>query len=279
MNQRPIILMAKVGTASFIERDEHILAKHYTLHVFRFGTRSWQFLKSAFLFWLWILYYGFSADVFFTRFAHYHAFLLTLAGKLFGKKTAIVIGGSDAIWIPQYHYGVYDHWLSRQTTRWTLKMASLLLPVHQSLIKGVNSYSDDAPRMEGILEYNPDIPTPAKVIHNGYDASFWKPVDGVQREHQVLTVAIATDWKVFVTKGLNYYLDTATMLPHYRFVLVGVAVEDARRWYQKQIPSNVQFLPSQPTTQLREIVQQIESVRAFHIDRRNVKRFVRSNVV
>jgi len=253
MKRRLRVLMVKVGTATFIERDERILTEQCDLKVFRLGSRSWAFVWSAIRFVGWVLRHGLWADVFFTRFAQYNGLLLVLAGKLLRRKTAVVLGGSDSIWIPRYHYGVHDHWLRRRTTRWTLHHADLLLPVHGSLLRGVNTYSDESPRDEGILVYHPDITTRTTVVHNGFDPAFWTPDERMTRDNVVLTVAIAEDWTVFMTKGLNYFLDTAARLPQYRFVLVGTRRDAADRWYHEPIGANVEFLPPLPATDLRTL--------------------------
>jgi glycosyltransferase involved in cell wall biosynthesis len=202
-------------------------------------------------FWGWILVRIWSADILFTRFAHYQAFLLGIAAKLFHKKFAIVIGGSDAVWIPAYHYGVYDHWFSRRTTRWALRMADLLLPNHESLIRGVNTYSDPAPRPEGLLEYTPDLKTRIVTIHNGYDSDYWHPVEGVARERLVLEVAIATEYRVYVTKGLEEFIQTAARTPEFSFILVGVSIQNLSRWRSDPLPPNLTLRPPLAVEELR----------------------------
>ncbi len=243
--------MIKVGTATFIERDEEILRTSFDLKVFTLASRGWAFAWSCVRCGLWIVRHVWTADLFFTRFAHYHALLLALAGKIFGKKVIIVVGGSDAIWIPRYRYGVYDHWLSRRTTRWALRMASMILPNHESLVKGVNTFSDDVPRPEGLLEYTPDLRTPIKTIHNGFDTEFWRAEPGMKREHMVLEVAPATTWTVFKTKGLDLFLGVAERLPDVAFTLVGVEQARAEQWTGRSLPSNVTILPKQSAEQLR----------------------------
>ena len=249
----PTILMAKIGTAPFVERDEKILAEFSTLRVYRFGTKSWRFLLSMPGFVLWVLRHGRSADLFFARFAHYHAFLLGLAARLLRKKLALVLGGSDAIWIPRFRYGVYAHWLSRHTTRWALKLASLLLPNHESLIQGVNTYSDDEPRPEGILEYNPDITTRIIPVHNGYDTEFWRPLSGVGKEPIILAVAATDDYKVFATKGLDYYIRTAAALPGRTFMLIGLERDILQRWWTDPVPANLTLFPKVGKEDLRKL--------------------------
>lgn len=245
--------MVKVGTATFIERDEAILREAFELKVFVLASRGWSFVWSCLRCGLWLIRHAWSADLFFTRFAHYHAFLLALAGKVFRKKVVIVVGGSDAIWIPRYRYGVYDHWLSRRTTRWALRWATLIIPNHASLIKGVNTFSDDEPRAEGLLEYTPDLRTPITTIHNGFDPGFWRPEPGVPRERMVLEVAPATTWTVFMTKGLDLLLGVAERLPDVAFTLVGVEPGMAEHWTGRRVPSNVSCLPKQTAEQLRSL--------------------------
>lgn len=247
------ILMAKVGTATFVERDEQILRSHFDVEVFQFGPRSWSFLWSAIAFWAWILRHIWTADVLFTRFAHYQAFLMGVAARLFRKKFAIVVGGSDAIWIPAHRYGVYDHWLSRRTTRWALTMAHLVLPNHESLIRGVNSYSDAEPRPEGLLHNYPALSTPIVTIHNGYDHHFWHRLPEIQKEPVVLEVALTNEYKVFVTKGLDYYIRTAARLPRYTFILVGLDREIIQPWWNEEIPENLQLIRRASPTELRMI--------------------------
>ncbi len=248
-----VILMAKIGTATFVERDEKILAERHTVKVFQFASGGFPFILSALRFWFWIFRHIWTADLLFARFAHYHSFLLGLAGLVFRKKLAIVIGGSDAVWIPRYRYGVYANPLSRRTTSMALRMADLLLPVHRSLIHGTNSFSDDPPRTEGLLAYHPNLQTPILEINNGYDTTYWHKIDDSPKEEFVLTVAVAGDFKVFVTKGLDHYIHVAGAMPDYRFVLVGVAPADLKRWWKEPLPSNLELRPPLTALQLREL--------------------------
>lgn len=247
------ILMVKVGTATFVERDERLLREQFRLKVFRFGTKGLSFVASIGGYVLWILRHIWMADILFTRFAHYHAFLLGLTGFLFGKSVVIVVGGSDAIWIPRLHYGVYDHWLSRHTTRWALQLATRIVPNHESLVRGVNTYSDVSPRDEGLLCYNPTLRTPIEVVHNGYDGEFWTPRPGVERRQCILTVAPATDPVVFFTKGLDMLLHSAERLQDVPFTLVGVAAVDAARWTGRPVPNNVECRPVLSPAELKDL--------------------------
>lgn len=247
------ILMAKIGTATFVERDEKILAERHTLEVFQFANGGFPFILSAFSFWFWILRHIWTADLLFARFAHYHSFLLGLAGLVFRKKLAIVIGGSDAVWIPRYHYGVYAHPLSRYTTSLALRMADILLPVHRSLIHGLNPFSDDPPRAEGLLEYEPGLQTLMLEINNGYDTEYWHKIDASPKDQFVLAVAVANEYKVFVTKGLDHYIRVAEALPGIRFVLVGVVHADLTRWWKEPLPSNLELRPKLAESHLREL--------------------------
>lgn len=247
------ILIGKIGTAAHVEKDEGILAERHAVKVFQFGSRGWRFILSVFVFLVWILRHGPGADLYFARFAHYHAFLLGIARTLFRKKLAIVIGGSDAVWIPRFGYGVYARPLSRWTTAMALRMADLLLPVHDSLVRGVNAYSDDPPRREGILEYHPTLRTPIRVIHNGYDPDFWSMPSQATKEDIVLAVAPADEFKVFVTKGLDHYIHVAQALPEIRFLLVGLKNADARQWWGSELPPNLTLLPSCDARSLRDL--------------------------
>ena len=259
------ILMTKVGNAPFIERDERILRNHFDLRVFQFAPRSWAFAWSAVKFWLWTFRFIWSADILFTRFAHYHAFLMGIAARCFRKKLVIVIGGSDAIWIPAYHYGVYDHWLSRRTTRWALRMAHLLLPNHESLIRGVNTYSDPEPRPEGLLCYTPDLQTPIVTVHNGYDHLYWRRPQGVPKEPIVLEVALTTEYKVFATKGLDDYIRTAGRLPEYQFILVGLEKRTLGQWWTEQVPANLQLIPRADKEELRTLYSRAQVFAHFSL--------------
>jgi len=250
--------MVKVGTATFIERDEKILKKSFNLKVFQFKRKSWGFLFSSILFWFWLFKNIWNADLLFARFINYHSFLLSLAGKIFKKKVVVVVGGSDAIWIPRFHYGIYDFWFSRLIAKWTIHMVDLLLPNHYSLIKGINTYSDDTPRKEGILEYNPDIKTKILEINNGYDYNYWKPDPTIKKINAVLTVANANDIKVFYTKGLDYYIKTASLLPQYKFFLVGVERHFINEVIKLEIPQNLILLNTMKSDKLRKLYNKIK---------------------
>ena len=215
--QRQIdVLFVAAFNAPFIQDDMDIVEKHFSVKRL-IGHGVGACLK--------IVFSLFKADIVFCWFASVYAGLAVAAGRAFGVRSVIVVGGVDVAKEPELAYGI---WLSpwrAKIVRYALRHADRVLVVDPSLqIEAVR-----------LAEYGGEniiyVPT-------GYDPEKWKPT-GV-KVPVVLTVAIVRDETRIKVKGIDLLLEAAAKLPATRFVIVGVTPEIAAKLCA---PENVSLHP------------------------------------
>jgi len=245
------------------QHDETCLRDHYDVRTFRIriGQPPVQVVNLLHL-TLWLTWNLPRAFGVFFRFADTYAAIPTVLCRLLRKKLWIVLGGYDSHWFPEVQYGVYGSTLRRACVRYAVRNATALLPVHESLYNGVNTYAFDSPRNTGVESLVPGIRGDVRTLHNGFDPGFWIPDPSKQKEPIVVTVAtvphlssLAARTRMARLKGLHTLAATAQLLPETTFVVVGVdepalppellplpknvlltgriSLEEVRTWYQR----------------------------------------------
>lgn len=169
----------------------------------------------------------FFCDVLFCWFASVYSGLAVSLAKLLGKQTILVIAGVDVAAFSEIGYGI---WL----TRWKR-------PFVRSAIR----------RADTVLAVDPSLKTKAKKlalypgnnIHYlpfGFDADFFSPAES--KEKIVLTVSSGSTEIRLKTKGIDFLLQTASVLPDISFYLVGIN----RSLFDSlaiAVPKNVTLIP------------------------------------
>jgi glycosyltransferase involved in cell wall biosynthesis len=214
------ILFTSTNISSFISEDLKILGKHFEVH--HLITRG---LKA----FLQIPLHVLRADVTFTWFASVYACYVFLVAKLLGKKSVIVIGGSDVANYPDIHYGIWiSPWRAR-VVGFGIRNAYMILSVDPFI-------QQEAMRL---AEYNGHN---IEYVPTGYDAHLWLP--GGTKEPLVLNVSACDTEPRIKQKGLYVLLNAARLMPDARFVIVGASAR-ALEILQREAPSNVELLPYQ----------------------------------
>lgn len=232
------IVYIKLFNSSFIKIDEKILKENYNLKTFLLRSDSpFNFFMSIVRLILFLTYNVFWADIYYTRFADYHASILTLFSKIFFKKQVIVIGGYDVASIPDLKYGVHINKLRSRLVKYALKYADLLLPNAEALVNYESNFRDKTIK-GGITNFVRNPNGIIKVVKNGFDTDFWINDEGVEKEMIALTVGRISDLKTFKRKGIDYFIEVAKALPKYNFIIVGMSKSFIKK-HKLQIPSNV----------------------------------------
>lgn len=226
---------------SFVKRDIEILSTKYSVitHDFNLTKKHlvpFQFIKQL----LFIIRSFFSVDSVICHFAGYSSLLPALFSKLFRKPCFIIVAGTDAAWFPDLNYGNYGKRLLGWATCTSLKNATLIFPVHESLAyQDYNYYPSGAPA-QGFQHFCPQTKSiPFKALYYGYDSSLFKPVKGIERQkNSFLTIGNLSNPYMFKRKGYDLIIELAELRPELNFTLVG--------WDKKQeitVPKNVTLLP------------------------------------
>lgn len=232
------ILYIKIKNSSFIKVDEDILRRNYNIKTFLLNPRTpFTFLFTALKLIGFLITNLFWADIYFTRFADYHAGILTFFSKFFKTKTIIVIGGFDVALIPDFNYGAHINKFRSKIVKYALKHSDLLLPNAEALIDYENNYRE-SPVRGGILHFVPKPKGKIKVINNGFDIKFWNDLIDIRKENIALTVAKVTDLRTFKLKGIDCFIKIAKELPEFKFIIIGMS-HDFINENNIEVPVNV----------------------------------------
>ncbi len=179
-------------------------------------------------------------DVVVAWFASVYSAVIVFLCRIFGKRSVIILGGVDAVSVPEINYGI---WLSRWRipfVKYAIRNADSVLSVAPSLIENVKTLADYPGQN---LHY---LPT-------AYDTNFWKP-DGLKKR-RVLTVGASDNEIRLKKKGIDFLLAAAEKLNDTEFIIVGIEEKLLLKlgW---EIPHNVRLVPPAPQNTLLTFFQE-----------------------
>ena len=153
-------------------------------------------------------------------FAGYCSFFPSLLGKIFNKKVAIIVHGTDCVSFPEIEYGNLRNPILSFVTKKSLQWASIILPVSESLVYTENNYYSSKPLKFGYNYHLSNIKTPYKVIHNGLNILNWDRDNEIIRD-KTSFVTVLGEGKVNI-KGVDLIIDVASRFPNSIFYLAGI---------------------------------------------------------
>ncbi len=246
----------KPSNSSFVRTDEKILAGHFDLTarlITSFPKK--KYLLKIIRLVIFLLFRGRRFDFYFTRFADYHTFFLTLFSRIYDIPLFIVIGGFEVASIPEFGYGGYSNVVRSFCIKYALRHATYLLPNSKELINNTNYFDDPAGREGGILHFVPETNAKIHVISNGFDPEFWTVDPSVKRIRSVIAVAITSNLTTMKIKGVDSYINVAAQLTDIPFTLVGATTEFLSETGIK-LPPNLRVIKTVPKEELRKLYQQ-----------------------
>jgi len=216
-----IIYTYPIATA-FTHRDMEMLSPHLAIKALTFTHDP---LKLPFYFILQffqLLFFLPKTSKYLCFFAGYHSVLPVFFGKFFGIKVYIQSGGTDAMNMPEINYGNFRKKWLRMATVYSFKNCSMILPVAESLVACDYTYDSRINRRQGLKNLIPDLQTPIRVVHNGFDAGFWTDDNQPKQPFSFVTVAVGiSQANRAAVKGIDLILEMARRFPDYSFTLVG----------------------------------------------------------
>lgn len=225
MGKGKTILYISSGSSTFVRRDIEFLSKYYPVHTFLNSWRPKVIIPVLMIRQLIEMIINMpSSRVIVVMFGGYWSFIPAFLGKLFRKPVYIILGGTDCVSFPSYHYGSLRKPLLRTFIKWSYQMCGHLLPVDHSLVLSEYTYEMKAtyPR-QGFRFFFPKISTPYTVIYNGFDSVFWKPdIDSTKRMNSFITVASISDETRFFIKGIDLVCFLASSYPDLHFTIIGI---------------------------------------------------------
>jgi glycosyltransferase involved in cell wall biosynthesis len=240
--------------SSFVLKDISLLETTHQVRVFGFDPLKKIYTPLLFIQQLFLIVVpAIKADIIICQFAGYHSFLPLLFARIFRKPSIIVTGGTDCVSFPSIGYGNFNRTLLGFFTKRSFRLASFLAPVHESLMQYTYSYQPNDPANQGVLSYMPDLKTPYRVIYNGYDARFWKPVKP-KIKNRFVTVAHIAKKTTWYLKGMDLIVSVAENFPDCEFLILGVHSS----FSLPSIPANVKILGPVANASLPEIYSEAE---------------------
>lgn len=250
------ILYIKSANSSFIKLDEEILTKHFRVKTFLLNQKGlgnffWSLIKMK----IFLLKNIWSCQIIFIRFCDYYAAILAIFCKIFNKKLVIVVGGYDAVYIPEYQYGAYHNKFRGWCVKFAYRNATLILPNNPTLVENTNSYDEKNIRKEGVKYFVPNTKAIFKVIYNGFKLDFWdKTTIFAKDENLAITVAYIDNYKTFLLKGIDSFIEMARIFTEKNFVIIGMSIDFANQ-NKIDIPSNLKLIPKMNQEGLIEYYQ------------------------
>jgi len=206
--------------SEFIKRDYEILRKHFDVDMFDIKyTSATAYIKRLRQIKKHVKRY----DLIFSWFANWHSAVATFYAKKYGKKSVVVAGGYDVVYLPEINYGSFSKMSTRIPAKYALKNADLVLSVSRS-------------NQKELLEKVE--PKKNILVYNGVDTDKFYPKG--QKENLVITVGAVNpmNWR---RKGIELFVEVAQyfVLHDTKFIVVGKIAESMRETINKIYESGV----------------------------------------
>jgi glycosyltransferase involved in cell wall biosynthesis len=235
MRKRKLLFVAPFFP-SFIRSDIRLLQEDYLV---RINTYPWQHKSLAPLFFFLqffsVLFGILRTDAVLISFGGYWSVWPVLFGKLLGKKTLIVLHGTDCASIPELGYGSLRIPLLKWACGLSYRHASALVPVSESLAGTELDFDPTVlHRFQGIRHHFPAITTSIHSVHNGFDPERW-PFEHFENKapDSFLAVMSAAQYRL---KGGDLIATVAELCPNFTFSIVGMDAPGTTH------PANLHFL-------------------------------------
>jgi len=248
---KPGLLLFPPVNSSLIRKEAAMFSQEYDVKIFDLrSTEKWM-IPFRFIAQFFFLVKNIShSQIMMSRFVGYQTILPILFSKLTGKPLVCIMGGLECIKFPSVKTGSYIKPFFGAITKWCLKNATHLCPVHDSLILTDYSYQDDDYPKQGYKYFVPDCNTPVTVIRNGYDAAKWvRTKDKIPGTFISVAHGIEED-HLYRLKGIDLIAEAARAFPTCTFTVVGGKKEMLKR----EVPANVHFAGEVPNDQLHDLL-------------------------
>ncbi|MCD6113511.1 MAG: glycosyltransferase family 4 protein, partial [Bacteroidales bacterium] len=269
MNKKKRVCLFYLDYSTFVREDDKILSSKFELTKYRFINTKvlhlfvLQFIKQ----FLFLLLNIRKFDVYYCWFSDYHSFLPMLFGKIFHKKNIIIVGGYDAVAVPQINFGVFlKKNLRNYCASKSYKFADIIVPVDKSLVEGINYYADPTGKglLTGVKNFVKRIKGDFVVVPTGYNERKWRNFVGKKKEKSVVTIAGAPNIQTFRRKGLDFLIEIAKIMPDIEFTIIGLKGE-MLEYAKTQASKNVNLIGFVPYDELPEYISKYKVFAQFSL--------------
>ena len=255
---RPRLLYIFPDLSSFVRKDLSYLESEYEVIKYEFKVTRKSLLP-------WVLFKQFVSFPFISfrvkkvvaQFGGYHTMIPAFWCRVLNKKLIIVLGGFDAVALPEIGYGAFANKWMRKAITYSYRNTDLLLPVHESLILSTNSYTKSSTQGQGVKHFIPGLKAPHKTIFNGYRPEVWRMDTALTQPKTAVTIAVGLhEERRRILKGVDLILETAPLLPDWTFTIIGDNSEAFLRLVE-HIP-NIKLFPALPQPELEKHLQRAQ---------------------
>lgn len=165
------------------------------------------------------------ADLTFSWFADYHAYMAVKLSKLFNKRSIVIVGGYEVANLPDINYGLLVNPVSADMVKYIITNADMVLPDDEGLkINAIENLEISGANIQA--------------VPIGFDYEILKP--NGKKEDLVFTVCLGETWDRVQLKGVDTFVEASKFIPNIKFVVNGVT-GDALKKLKKIAPDNVEF--------------------------------------
>jgi glycosyltransferase involved in cell wall biosynthesis len=223
---KPNLIFIYPQKFTFIKTELRILQNDFKIKQIDLNWSSKLLLPiNFFLQFIFLIVNIFNSKIILISFAGYWSFLPSLFGKIFNKKTFLVVHGTDCADFPQINYGSLRLFQMKFFIKYSYKLVDLILPVSKSLVYTENTYFEDKILKFGYSYHFKNINTNNIVIPNGIDTSFWKRNFNIKRNKKSFITVLSPGQ--FLLKGGDLILEAAKRFPDYDFIFAGIEQNEA----------------------------------------------------
>lgn len=254
MNKKRILYITAFQS-TFIKRDAALLAQIGEVKEMSFKNNpKWQLPFSLIKQLFQLVFFLPKSDFIICQYVSYHCLLPVLLGKIMGKKCILFLLGGDCHNYPLIGRGNFRNKLLTLATKFCVKNAHLLCPVHESLMQFTNLYETREPKKQGLKNQIENLKTPFLAIPYGIDSSVFYPENVPRIQNSFITISSKFAPPVLENKGLDLIIEAAKLLPDFHFSILG-----NNDWFNaKELPENLKLIPPGDAEFLRKNLSQHE---------------------
>jgi len=205
--------------ASFIKKDLNILRKRHEVKVVRFST-----ILDTYAVWKGTRW----CNLTFCWFGSLHAFFAVLFSKILRKKSIVISGGYEVVYLPEINYGLFSYWWKKWVPLFVFRWADVILTVSKSnTTETLKNAKADAAKV--------------RLVYHGFDSDKSRSLFPPEERPLVLTVGNVSK-STLAKKGLELFVKTSRLLPEVEFILVGRWIDNSIRYLKTIAFSNMKFI-------------------------------------
>jgi len=157
-------------------------------------------------------------------FAGYWSVIPVWISRVFGRKSLLIVGGTDCVSFPEFNYGSLRKPLISKAIRYSLNNCTTILPVGKELVGYDYTYFDAAQKKQGYKSFFPEVKTPVRIIYNGYELPEGSPLTN-RKPNSFITVARIHTLVHYELKGIDLFVEMAKIHPDCSFTIAGISNE------------------------------------------------------